>query len=231
MNAAPVGASHLESIMQAPVRRAPRVLSVLAIVTALAAPTAQAQRFSLAPTIGLYAPTRDLVQGVIAGGGTVAFRQQMGLAVGGRLGLSFGSRVGISATGSYVPKSLQATVTQNGVSQNPDEYTNLWFGTGRLNVWLLPPTSVFAIGVNGGVGLVGRGETVVTDENGTPYADPSRTDIGGVVGGTVGLNLGVIGVFLSVDDYIYRPGVFEDLGIKAQTQNDLQFSFGLGSRF
>jgi len=38
-------------------------------------------------------------------------------------------------------------------------------------------------------------------------------------------------VFVSVDDYIYNPSVFEQLGVKSDTQNDLQFSFGFGSRF
>jgi hypothetical protein len=211
--------------------RALRGLLATATVTALVTPSAVAQRFSLAPTIGVYAPTTDLVSGIVNGGGTVSFKQQLGLAVGGRMGLSFGSRVGISATGSYVPKSLQATVSETGVTQTTEEYTNLWFGTGRLNVWLLPPSSVFAFGVNGGVGVVGRGETTVYDDAGTPYTDQSRTDVGGVVGGTAGINLGVIGLFVSVDDYIYNPSVFEDLGVKSQTQNDLQFSFGFGTRF
>jgi len=211
-------------------RTARRVATIASLGLLAAAPTL-AQRFSLAPTIGLYAPTTDLVSGVINGGGAIAFKQQVGLAVGGRMGLSFGSRVGISATGSYVPKSLQATVSETGLSQETGEYTNLWFGTGRLNFWLLPPTSILAFGVNGGVGVVGRGETTVFDDSGTPYTDRSRTDVGGVVGGTVGLNLGVLGVFVSADDYIYNPGVFEDLGVKSQTQNDLQFSFGFGTRF
>jgi len=217
--------------MKETVPRALRALLVTATLTGLVSPPAVAQSLSLAPSIGLYAPTTELVSGLVNGGGNISFKQNLGLALGGRLGLKFGSHFGISATGSYVPKSLQATVSETGVSQNTDEYTNLWFGTGRVNVWLLPPSSILAIGANGGVGVVGRGETVVTDDNGTQYTDPSRTDIGGVVGGTVGLNLGVIGVFVSVDDYIYKPGVFQELGIAARTQNDLQFSFGLGSRF
>lgn len=217
--------------MRESVSRALRALTVVTALAALVAQPASAQRFSLAPTIGLYAPTTELVNGLVNGGGTIAFRQNVGLALGGRLGLGFGSRVGVTATGSYVPKSLQATVSQGGVSQNTDEYTNLWFGTGRLNVWLLPPSSILALGVNGGVGVVGRGETVVTDDTGTQYSDPSRSDIGGVVGGTVGINLGLIGLFVSVDDYIYQPSVFEELGLKPKTQNDLQLSFGLGTRF
>jgi hypothetical protein len=211
--------------------RMPRTGLVLALSVGLAAPAARAQSFSIAPTVGVYAPTSDLINGVITGGGTISFRQQVGLALGGRLGLGFGSHVGISATGSYVPTKLQATISETGITQNAQEYTDLWFGTGRLNLWLLPPTSILTMGVNGGVGLVGRGATTVTDQDGNVYTDRKRTDVGGVVGGTIGLNLGVIGLFVSVDDYIYNPSVFEDLGVKSPTQNDLQVSFGFGGRF
>ena len=204
---------------------------LLALSIGLATPAARAQSFSIAPTVGVYAPTSDLINSVVTSGGTISFRQQVGLAVGGRLGLGLGSRVGITATGSYVPTKLQATISETGISQNAQEYTDLWFGTGRLNLWLLPPSSILAMGVNGGVGLVGRGETTVADQDGNVYTDRKRTDVGGVVGGTIGLNLGVIGLFVSVDDYIYNPSVFEELGVKSQTQNDLQFSFGFGGRF
>ena len=202
-----------------------------AALLSLVISTSSAAQVSIAPTVGVYMPTNNLISAVLEGGNTISFKQQVGLAVGGRIGVAFGSRVGLTATGSYVPTQLQATVSQTGITQNRDDYTDLWFGTGRLNVWLLPQTSIFALGVNGGVGVVGRGATTVYDSEGLPYTSPSRTDIGGVVGGTAGVNLGVIGLFLSVDDYIYNPSVFEELGVKSQTQNDLQFSFGLGTRF
>ncbi|MDH3459023.1 MAG: hypothetical protein OER90_19455 [Gemmatimonadota bacterium] len=207
------------------------VLLAAGMVAILTAPSLQAQGVSIAPTVGVYAPTNDLVNSLISGGSTIAFRQKVGLALGGRIGISFGPRLGLTATGSYVPSTLQATITETGISQNAAQNTNLWFGTGRLNVWLLPPSSILALGLNGGVGVVGRGATTVLDDNGTAYTDQSRNDIGGVVGGTVGVNLGVLGVFVSVDDYIYNPSVFEQLGVKSETQNDLQFSFGLGGSF
>jgi hypothetical protein len=200
------------------------------VLTVLSTPSTYAQGLSIAPTVGIYAPTGDLLNTVTMSGNTIAFRQRVGLAVGGRLGLSFG-RVGLSATGSYVPTRMQATITETGIAQNSQDYTALWFGTGRVNLWLLPRSSPLSLGVNGGVGLVGRGPTAVTDDEGNVYTDVSRNDWGGVVGGTVGLNLGIIGVFVSVDDYIYNPSVFEQLGVKSDTQNDLQFSFGFGSRF
>ena len=57
------------------------------------------------------------------------------------------------------------------------------------------------------------------------------TAVGFAIGAVFSGMAGYIGLFVSVDDYIYNPGVFEELGVKSQTQNDLQFSFGLGTRF
>lgn len=208
-----------------------RTALALATLALIATPPVGAQGFALAPTLGIYTPTTDLVNSLTSGGSTIAFKQQVGLALGGRLGLKFGPRFGITATGSYVPSKLQATVTETGITQEADDRTDLWFGSGRVNVWLLPPSSILSIGLNGGAGVVGRGATTVTDDNGTVHTDVARTDLGGVVGGTVGINLRVFAVFLSVDDYIYNPSVFEQLGVKAETQNDLQFSVGLGGKF
>ncbi|MEP6571087.1 MAG: hypothetical protein ABJD11_00260 [Gemmatimonadota bacterium] len=203
-------------------------LGITALIS-LAAGQANAQHLSIAPTIGIYAPTTDLVNSLI-NGDTVAFKQKVGLALGGRLGLWFGRRFGISVTGAFVPSKLQATVTQTGVQTQGQQNSDLWFGTGRVNLWLLPPTGILSVGVNGGVGVVGRGKTTIDDPSnpGSSLTDPSRTDIGGVAGATVGVNLGGLGLFVSADDYIYNPKVFTQLGAKPTRQNDIQISFGLG---
>lgn len=190
---------------------------------------AEAQSLSLAPTVGIYLPTNDLVNAVVSGN-TVAFKQKVGLALGGRLGLWFGSRLGISVTGAYVPSKLQATITQTGVQNGGPASSNLWFGTGRINFWLLRPTGIISLGLNGGVGVVGRGKTTIDDPNnpGSTLTDSSRTDVGEVVGATLGFHLGGLGLFVSADDYLYKPEVFAQLGAKPKSQNDIQVSFGLG---
>ncbi len=205
-----------------------RRVSGTILLAALAATPALAQGVSLAPTIGVYAPTSDLVNSLISGGNTIQFKQKIGLALGGRLGIGLGSRVSLFATGSYVPSKLQATVTQTGVQRDAADNTNLWFGSARLGLWLLPSTSIVAIGLNGGVGVAGRGATTVTASDGNTYTDKSRTDVGGVVGATVGVNLGPIHLFASADDYIYKPKVFEALGATVKTQNDVQVAVGFG---
>lgn len=183
-------------------------------------------RFVISPTIGVYAPMNDLVNQVI-NGEDVVLKQDVGLAVGGRLALFLGQRFSISATGSYVPSELQATIDETGFNTDADK-TNLWFGSGRVNFWILPPTGIVGLGLNGGVGLAGRGATTLPTPGGEVLTSPSTTDVGAVIGGTLGFNLGGIGLFVSVDDYIYNASVFEAQGVTSQRQNDLQFSFGLG---
>ena len=58
-----------------------------------------AQRLSLSPTLGVYIPTSELLR---AANGQ-EFKQEIGLAVGGRLGLDFGPRFGILTSIAYVP--------------------------------------------------------------------------------------------------------------------------------
>lgn len=206
------------------------MLPVVAAASAalmLSLPAAAQTRFVLSPTIGVYAPMNDLVNQVI-NGEEVVLKQKVGLAVGGRLALFLGPRFSISATGSYVPSELQATIDETGLNTDTPDKTNLWFGSGRANFWILKPTGLVGLGVNAGVGLAGRGSTTLTTPGGDVLTSPSATDVGAVVGCTLGFNLGGLGLFLSVDNYVYNASVFEEQGIRSKRQNDLQFSFGLG---
>ncbi len=199
------------------------VLLALAVPVAAAAQT----RFVLSPTIGVYAPMNDLVNSVI-NGEEVVLKQDVGIAVGGRASLFLGRRVSLSATGSYVPSELQATINDSGFDTSQDK-SNLWFGSARLNFWILPPTSPLYLGVGGGVGLAGRGALTITTPGGQTLTQPSSTDVGGVISGTIGVNLGGLGLFLSVDDYIYNPSVFAEADPgSSPTQNDLQLNIGFG---
>ncbi len=198
-----------------------------ALVLALLPAAARAQKVAITPTIGIYAPTSDLVNALVAGQ-EIVLKQKVGLAIGGRIGVLFSPRFSVAITGTYVPSETQLTIDQTGINQDDPTKTSLWFGSGRVSVWLLPPTGFFSLGLSGGVGLAGRGTTTIVDNLGQSITSPSATDIGGVVGATAGINFGGIGLFIGVDDYIYNPTVFEEQGVKPKTQNDLQVSFGLG---
>jgi len=206
---------------------APRKHVTILLLACLGTASSAVAQVSLTPTVGIYAPTGDLVDAVI-NGNALQFKQQVGIALGGRIGVALSSRISLSATGTYVPSSLRATLSASGIASDTAEKTSLYFGTGRVNLWLVPPTSPLSIGLNGGVGVVGRSQTRAVDANGTVYAEGGRRDVGGVVGAVVGLSLGPISAFVSADNYIYKPAVFEALGAAPRTQNDVLVSFGVG---
>jgi hypothetical protein len=174
-----------------------------------------AQKLSLSPTIGVYIPTIELVK---AASGE-EFKQEIALAVGGRLGLNFSPRFGIVTSLSYVPSNLRFTFNQNETKTD----ANLLFGTARATLYVIPTTSPIWLNVNGGASLVKRG--------GEAYQDAEdKTDIGGVVGATVGFNLGhFLSFYVAAEDYIYgttfvQSGTLEE----KQTQNDIQLAVGFG---
>jgi hypothetical protein len=174
-----------------------------------------AQKLSLSPTIGVYIPTTELVK---AASGE-EFKQEIALAVGGRLGLNFSPRFGIVTSVSYVPSNLRFTFDQNETKTD----ANLLFGTARATLYVIPTTSPIWLNVNGGASLVKRG--------GEAYQDAEdKTDIGGVVGATVGFNLGhFLSFYVAAEDYIYgttfvQSGTLEE----KQTQNDIQLAVGFG---
>jgi hypothetical protein len=176
---------------------------------------AEAQRVSLSPTIGVYIPTSELVK---AANGQ-EFKQEIGLAVGGRLGLDFSPRFGIVTSVSYVPSDLRFTFNQTETKTD----ANLMFGTARATLYVIPTTSPVWVNLNGGASLVKRG--------GTAYENvEDKTDVGGVVGATVGFNLGsFLSFYVAAEDYIYGT-TFVDAatGEEKRTQNDVQLALGFG---
>ena len=197
--------------------RCTSVLAAALFMASIATSSIEAQRIALVPDIGVYIPTRALID--VVDGGTL--QQQISLSVGGKLDIWFGSRVGIQATGSYAPSQLSLTVSETGV--NPvQEDANIFMGSGRLMVYLIPPTSPVSFLINGGVGLVNR--------SGTAYADlDDNTDIGGTVGATIGFHLGkLIQLRLSGESYIYNPSFYDQTEFEGRTQNDINLSFGFG---
>jgi hypothetical protein len=193
------------------------VLSLHVLIVALSVwPTrAMAQRVSLSPTIGVYIPTSELVK---AANGE-EFKQEIALAVGGRLGLNFTPRLGLVTSVSYVPSNLRFTFNQNETKTD----ANLLFGTARVTYYVLPTTSPVWLNINAGGSLVKRG--------GEAYESlEDKTDIGGVVGTTVGFNLGgMLSFYVAAEDYIYGTTFVESGTLEEKkTQNDIQLAVGFG---
>lgn len=196
--------------MQLP-RSAPWVGALLLAVSV--AGSAHAQRISLAPDIGVYIPTSELV--AAASGDT--FKQEIGLSLGGRVGLWFSNRLGVQVTGTYVPSDLRYSFTGGETTED----ANLWFGSGRVSVAVIPVTSPVYMVLSGGVSVVGR--------SGTAYDGvEDKSDVGGVAGATLGVNLGPISLFVNADDNVYKASFSGGTAVESKTQHDVTLSFGLG---
>jgi len=189
-------------------------LAALVAVT-LTAQSAQAQKLSLAPTFGVYIPTTELIKAVNG----ESFKQEVGLAVGGRMGIAFSQRLGLQVTGSYVPSNLRFAL--DGTSQTTD--ASLFFGASKLSFFLLPPTSPISFQLNGGVALVKR--------SGTAYENlKDKSSVGGTVGAQLGLRLGPLPLLFAAETYLYKQhleGLTSDTGEQA-SQKDVQLSIGFG---
>ena len=187
----------------------------LLLTMALAAPLS-AQRLSISPTVGVYIPTSELLK---AANGE-EFKQEVGIALGGRLGISFSPRFGIETSVSYVPSKLNFQFDQAGAQTKTD--ANLLFGTARASLHVIPFTKPVWLTLNGGVSLIKRG--------GLAYENSvDKTDVGGVVGASVGLNLGgLLSFYVAADDYVYGTRVADPTSTAKQTQNDVQIAFGFG---
>jgi hypothetical protein len=192
-------------------------VATLALAAALAqAVPAVAQKLSISPTIGVYIPTTELLK---AANGD-EFKQEVGLAVGGRVGLDFSPRFGILTTITYVPSDLTLDLA---TGQQVKDKANLLFGSARATLYVLPVTSPVWLSVNGGGSYIRR--------SGAAYEGASdKDDIGGVVGATVGVRLGgMLSFYVAADDYIYGTRIDETtLQADKKTQNDIHLAVGFG---
>jgi hypothetical protein len=196
-------------------------VAALALAVGLAPATAAvAQQVSISPTIGVYIPTTELVK---AANGE-AFKQEVGLAVGGRLGHNLSPPFGIHTSVTNVPSDLNHDLA-NG--QQVKDKANLLFGTARATLYVLPVTSPVWLSLNGGGSYVRR--------SGDAYEGVSdKDDIGAVVGATLGFNLGgLLSFYVAADDYIYGTRLESTtqgptLADTKRTQNDVQLAVGFG---
>jgi hypothetical protein len=192
----------------------PGILAAFATL-ALGASSAEAQRLSLSPTIGVYIPTSELVKATEG----EEFKQEVALSVGGRLGVTISPRFGVETSVSYVPSKLRFTLDQTQTTTD----ANLLLGTVRATFHAIPMTSPVWLTLNGGASLIRRG--------GDAYAEAEdKSDVGGVVGAAVGFRLGgMLSFYVAAEDYIYGSRVEgTGLGEESQTQNDVQLAFGFG---
>jgi len=201
-------------------RRVARIVAAALAITLVSATAAMAQKVTLSPTIGVYIPTTELLK---AANGQ-EFKQEVALAVGGRLGLHFSPRFGILTSVTYVPSDLKLDLS---TGEQVKDNANLLLGTARATLFVLPVTSPVWLSLNGGGSYIRR--------SGDAYENAAdKDDFGAVVGATVGFNLvSFLSFYIAADDYIYgtrlettsqEPVLADD----KTTQNDVQLSIGFG---
>ncbi|HEX9563627.1 MAG TPA: hypothetical protein VF981_06640 [Gemmatimonadaceae bacterium] len=191
-----------------------RLLTAL-LLLATAGPRADAQRLSLAPEIGFYIPTEKLLDAANGNVGEIEAGPSFGL----RLALALGSRLSLSVGGSYVPTTF-AFRPGGGTPESRD--ARLFNGAAQLVAFLLPPTGLLSVFVNGGAGVVSRGGVAFTD-------DADRTDVTGVVGGGATLRLGGMTVTAAADLYSYTAEYAGTTAVSSELrQLDVQLRLGLG---
>ena len=154
---------------------ATRVCLIAGVLLAAGVKPVAAQRISIAPNIGVYIPTTELVK---AASGK-QFKQEISITLGGRLGIFFSQRLGVEFTGDYAPSSLK--LTSAGFGDTTD--ANIFTGSGRVSFQAIPFTKPIAFLLTGGVGVINR--------SGAFYQDvEKRTDVGGTFGASLRFRLG-----------------------------------------
>jgi outer membrane protein with beta-barrel domain len=195
-----------------------RALAVGGVLLVAGVQPVTAQRISIAPNIGVYVPTTELVK---AASGE-EFKQEISITVGGRLGVAVSDRLGLEFTGAYAPSDLKISAT--GVGDQAAD-ANIFTGSGRISYQLIPLTSPIGFVVTGGVGVINR--------SGDFYANVAdKTDIGATLGASARFRLGSLLLLqVSAEDYIYKPKAdIPGFGPDQEklTQNDIHLSFGVG---
>jgi hypothetical protein len=196
-----------------------RVLAAGGVLLLAGVQPATAQRISIAPNIGVYVPTTELVK---AASGDSSFKQEMSITLGGRVGIYFSERLGLELTGAYAPSDLKFTRT-GLADQNQD--ANVFTGSGRLTYQIVPFSGPVAFQVTGGVGVINR--------SGAFYASTTKkTDIAGTFGASARFRVGkLLRLQLSAEDYLYKPKAdipgFGPSAVK-KLQNDIHMAIGLG---
>jgi hypothetical protein len=214
--------------------------SVLAVLAPASAPAQLGGKFVFTPYVGAYVPSGDLVRssltaGDVAAAGSARHRSSVAFGTTGSFWVT--DRVGLEGGLVYSSSSLKSGgfLNEAGVVTpgSGRDYANVWLGSAKLMVQLLPPESDYNVRLGFGPALITR--------NGSAYASDAEgsytglTDLGAVLSMCTRLRLtDMFSLRLRGEDYIYQANVgFKDkltgqtIPFGERQQNDFVFSLGL----
>ncbi|MFN2316130.1 MAG: hypothetical protein ABR551_00785 [Gemmatimonadales bacterium] len=199
----------------------PLVRGTLAFAAVMALPAAShAQRVSVTPLIGVYAPTENLYESKPGqSSGTETYKLDSGTSYGGSVGLWLSPRVSIAVSGAVVPTSLRR------VRSGAAELTEATLTQGSMQaVFLLASEAATIVPfINGGFGLVTRG--------GDAFGASAETrSLTGIFGAGTAVRLGMLSLSIGAEVIDYSA-TYDLTGGPARqfTQRDVQLRVGLGT--
>ena len=199
------------------------VRGAVALVTLLALPAAAlAQRVSVTPLIGVYAPTENLYESKPGQtSGTETYKLDSGTSYGGSVGVWLSPRVSVAVSGAVVPTSLRRA--RSGGSELTE--ATLTQGSMQAVFLLASETATIVPYINGGFGLVSRGGDAFS-------ASAETSSLAGVFGAGTAVRLGMLSLSVGAEVIDYSA-TYDLTGGPARqfTQRDVQLRVGLGTIF
>jgi hypothetical protein len=213
--------------------------SALAVLAPARGSAQLAGKFIFTPYVGAYMPSADLVRGTLTESGVsagVSARHRSSIAYGTTGSFWITDRVGLEGGLLYSSSSLKSEgfINEGGIVTpgSGRDYANVWLGSAKIMVQLLPPESDYNLRLGFGPALITR--------NGSAYASDAEgsftglTDIGAVISLCTRLQLtDMFSLRLRGEDYFYQSNVgFKDsqtgqsISFGDRKQNDFVFSLG-----
>lgn len=183
---------------------------------------------AVTPFLGLTVPGRDLLlrPGLAAG----RDQEKQGLigVFGGRLSIGLTEQLEVEADVAYGSSGLKLST----LSSPSGTDAAVLAMSGRLAFRLKPTIEPFWLTLNGGVAAISR---TFSGRSGQPAGIHDATNVGAVIGTTLGFRLGSRSAFVvGIDDFIYNASFDVDAAgtapagkTQSLTQNDIRLSLGL----
>lgn len=195
----------------------------IALVALIALPAAAfAQRISVTPLIGVYAPTENLYESKPGqSSGTETYKLDSGTSYGGSVGVWLSPRISVAVSGSVVPTALRRA-RSSGAELTEAKVTQ---GSMQAVFLLASETATIVPYINGGFGLVSRGGDAFS-------ASAETSSLTGIFGAGTAVRLGMLSLSVGAEVIDYSA-TYDLTGGPARqfTQRDVQLRVGLGTIF